>query len=82
MTHITICMGSSCFSRVNNQNIEVIKEFLVKHDMKSSIEIRGQLCQNQCCKGPMLIIDGKEFGEVETASLPRLLEQTLLKKEN
>ncbi len=82
MTHITICMGSSCFSRGNNQNIDLIKEFVARHQLKATVDMRGQLCQNECSKGPMLIIDGKEFGAVESASLPRLLEQTLLKKEN
>ena len=28
LNSITICMGSSCFSRGNNRNIEVIQEHL------------------------------------------------------
>ena len=28
VTNITICMGSSCFSRGNNRNIEVIQDYL------------------------------------------------------
>lgn len=82
MSQIIICMGSSCFSRGNNSNIDLIKDFVLKHKLKATVDMRGQLCQNQCSKGPMLIIDGKEFKAVETASLSSLLEQALLKKEN
>ena len=42
---ITICMGSSCFSRGNNRNIEVIQSFLSSRHLPGNAELAGHLCE-------------------------------------
>ncbi|MCL2647775.1 MAG: (2Fe-2S) ferredoxin domain-containing protein [Phycisphaerales bacterium] len=58
---VTICMGSSCFSRGNNRNIEIIQEYASNAELPVRIEPRGHLCEGLCKHGPNLIIDGQLY---------------------
>mgnify|MGYP002350872991 CR=1 FL=1 len=74
---ITICMGSSCFSRGNNRNIEVIQSFLSSRHLPGSAELAGHLCEGRCKSGPNVSINGKEFHEVDPIVIIRLLNHYL-----
>lgn len=76
-TNITICLGSSCFSRGNNKNLEIIKEYISTRGLDSDITFKGQLCTENCSKGPILIINGKTFNEVSKTKLIDILEKEL-----
>jgi len=58
---ITICMGSSCFSRGNKEILAIVKKFLAEHHLEDSIFFKGELCTNSCEKGPVLKIDDEMF---------------------
>lgn len=75
--HITICLGSSCFTRGNDINLEVIKEYLEKHGMKDQVDFRGHLCANSCNKGPVLNIDGIFYYEVQPGQVEQILNVAL-----
>lgn len=62
---ITICMGSSCFSRGNNRNIEVVQHYLKSHSLPESVQLTGHLCQGHCRSGPNVTINGKLYHEVD-----------------
>ncbi|HIW86686.1 MAG TPA: (2Fe-2S) ferredoxin domain-containing protein [Candidatus Onthomorpha intestinigallinarum] len=70
---IIICLGSSCFARGNNKNLEFIQEYLKVNNLKSKITFKGQLCSQQCSKGPVVIIDGEMFTEVNKTKLMEIL---------
>ncbi|MGE5354218.1 MAG: (2Fe-2S) ferredoxin domain-containing protein [Acidobacteriota bacterium] len=76
---IVICMGSSCFSRGNNKNLEVIKEFLRANNLNLKVEISGNLCEDKCNKGPNVRINGKLYSFVDPSSLVELLNYVLIK---
>lgn len=78
---ITICMGSSCFSRGNGRNIEVVQEFLKKHPLPASVEISGHLCEGQCKSGPNVSINGKMYHEVDPIVIIALLNHFLPKND-
>lgn len=61
---ITICLGSSCFSRGNKQMVEVIQEYLEDIGMKESTTFKGGHCLGNCADGPILIINGKTFHNI------------------
>jgi NADH:ubiquinone oxidoreductase subunit E len=75
---IRVCMGSSCFSRGNSRNVEIIKTFLSAHNMRDpngpGIEVVGTLCEGQCKEGPIVILDDKVYKHVTPTILPDLLE--------
>ena len=77
--NITICMGSSCFSRGNSRNIEVIQNYLEGHSLPSTVELTGHLCQDHCKSGPNVTINGKMYHEVDPIVIIGLLNHYVAK---
>lgn len=71
--HITICMGSSCFSRGNNRNIEAVQNFLKTHPLPPSVRLAGHLCQGHCQSGPNVTINDNLYHGVDPAVVTGLL---------
>jgi len=70
---IVICMGSSCFSRGNNRNIEIIERMLGKAVAQNVCKLEGHLCQSICTRGPNISINGQVYNEVDPVTLMALL---------
>jgi len=77
MTEIQICMGSSCFSRGNNHNLAVVREFLRERGLDTRVVLRGGLCHGRCSKGPHLVIDGHAYEQVDPNACLDLLQRHL-----
>ena len=56
-TEIKVCMGSACFAKGNQENLEFIKEFIKENNLDSKVQIIGALCENKCNIGPRVIIN-------------------------
>ncbi len=70
---ILICLGSSCYSRGNAENLEFVKRYLKTNGVNCKINFRGHLCNELCNKGPVINIDDKEYLEVTQSNLPTIL---------
>ena len=70
---ITVCMGSSCFSRGNSTNAEIIQRFLAEKKLTDKVAVKGCLCEGDCKNGPNIRIDGKLFTDVTPEGLEALL---------
>jgi NADH:ubiquinone oxidoreductase subunit E len=79
LASITICMGSSCFSRGNNRNIEVIQDYLASEKLPPGVELTGHLCQGHCRVGPNVTINGKMYHEVDPIVIIGLLNHYMMK---
>jgi NADH:ubiquinone oxidoreductase subunit E len=73
--HITICMGSSCFARGNNRNIEVLKDLAASRPRGVGCELTGCLCQGQCTLGPNLMIEGQTYHEIDPVGVMALVNR-------
>lgn len=73
MKTITVCMGSSCFSRGNASNAEIIQKFIQQHNLSTTVEVKGCLCEGECKTGPNIRIDDKLFSYVSPEGLNDLL---------
>jgi NADH:ubiquinone oxidoreductase subunit E len=75
--HIALCMGSSCFSRGNSLNVEIIERFLAHEGVDASLavdaDLSGTLCEGHCKEGPIVVIDGVVYKNVSPTTLPDLL---------
>ncbi len=71
---IMICLGSSCYSRGNADNLAAIKSFIGLHDLDADIDFRGHLCNETCNKGPVIQLDDAVHEEVTQSSLHNILE--------
>jgi NADH:ubiquinone oxidoreductase subunit E len=76
MPHIVICMGSSCFSRGNEENLAVLEDYLARHDLTAKVDLAGSRCEGACTEGPNLTIDGKRYQHVDRETLLDLLAET------
>lgn len=72
-TSIVICLGSSCFSRGNKDNLEIIKTYLKEHHLEDKVDFKGELCTENCNKGPIVKFNGKIFQKVNTRSIVEIL---------
>ncbi len=72
---INICLGSSCFSRGNNANLEALKVYLAEHGLAADVDFSGRLCENLCNKGPVVVIDGRVYEEVTPVRLQKILRE-------
>lgn len=66
---VIICMGSSCFSRGNNRNIEVIQSLAENPRPGVTLETRGHLCEGLCKDGPNLLIDGQLYQQADPVTV-------------
>jgi NADH:ubiquinone oxidoreductase subunit E len=77
MTTITVCMGSSCFSRGNCTNAEFVQRYVEEHNLSGSVTVKGCLCEGECKNGPNIKINNKLFSHVSPEGLEDLLSYEL-----
>ncbi|MBQ8476752.1 (2Fe-2S) ferredoxin domain-containing protein [bacterium] len=73
-TDIKVCMGSACFAKGNQENLQYIKQFIEDNNLDSEISITGALCENKCSDGPRIIINEKEYKNVTPEKLDEILK--------
>ncbi|MDO4557753.1 MAG: (2Fe-2S) ferredoxin domain-containing protein [Planctomycetia bacterium] len=72
---IVICMGSSCFTRGNEENLRVIESFIEENGFQDEIELSGKCCLGQCSDGPNIVIDDVCYHRMDRGSLTDLLNE-------
>ncbi len=75
--NITVCMGSSCFARGNQQNLAFLEEYIKEHGIEANIELEGMRCENKCASGPNIYVNGKEYNNVDIDKLKEIIEQNI-----
>ena len=73
--NITICLGSSCFSRGNKSILDIIKNYLKQHKLESTVFFSGELCTGLCEEGPILKVDDEVFKGVTTENVYEILNR-------
>lgn len=75
---ITICMGSSCFARGNERNLEACEKFLESRGLKDEVDVElgASLCTGNCANGPVVIVDGKTYMQVDPGVMMDILQKT------
>ena len=74
---IKICMGSSCFARGNDVNLEYIEEFMKANNIEAKLELFGARCENVCAKGPNIVINGTHYEQMTPEKLKPILEEMI-----
>jgi NADH:ubiquinone oxidoreductase subunit E len=70
---ITICLGSSCFSRGNGKALKAINTYLEDNNLKDKVFFHGELCTGNCAKGPILKIDDVLYEEIDPEGVIEIL---------
>lgn len=71
---ITVCMGSSCFARGNQENLDFLEEYIEKNNLNATIELSGSRCEGKCATGPNILIDNQFFEGITPEKLQELLK--------
>lgn len=79
---ITICLGSSCFSRGNKEVLQVIKSFVAEHKLDAKVFFHGDLCGGRCDEGPVLKIDDTLYSRVSVDNVYEILSEYFEINEN
>ena len=79
---ITVCIGSSCFARGNELNVEVIQKYLEEHHLKDEVdlELQGALCQGRCADGPIVVVDDQIYTKVDRGVMLDLMKNIFPEK--
>ena len=74
---ITICMGSSCFARGNEKNLEIIEKFLGERGLTDEVDVNlgCSLCRGKCSIGPNIQINGHEYNKVDPGMMYEILRE-------
>lgn len=73
--NISVCMGSSCFARGNNENLEFIEKYIKDNHLEAEIDITGTRCEGRCATGPNIVVNGIEYSEVDIDKLKTILAE-------
>ncbi len=76
-TQIQICLGSSCFSRGNQDLVDIIKKFIKKHHLENRVAFSGSHCSNMCEKGPNIRIAGRVIHNISKDNIELILNNNL-----
>ena len=71
---IKVCMGSACFAKGNQENLEFIKQYIEANNLEATVSITGALCENKCDMGPRIIVNDKEYVNVTLEVLKEILK--------
>lgn len=71
---VTICLGSSCFARGNNNNLRFIQSYFAEKKLNDMVAFSGHLCEEVCQKGPTIKIDGQAYYGVTPQILKPILD--------
>ena len=76
---ITICMGSSCFARGNEKNVALCEEFLAERGLRDDVDVElgASLCTGNCANGPVVVVDGKTYTNVDRGVMCDILEKVV-----
>ena len=74
---ITICMGSSCFARGNEKNLQVLEKFLQDRNLRDEVDVElgCSLCREKCSQGPNILVNGKEYHAVDPGMMYEILRE-------
>ena len=70
---ITICLGSSCYTRGNDETIKSIQLYLEETGNKDRVNFKGELCSCNCKSGPNLKINDKIHHNIDQNSAIAIL---------
>lgn len=74
LIEIVVCMGSSCYSRGNDQTLNVIRDYLIENKLDNQVSFKGELCSCNCKNGPNLRIGNSIYNNIDSISVISILE--------
>ena len=71
-------MGSSCFARGNEKNVDVCEKILAARGLRDEVDVvlGASLCTGNCAQGPVVIVNDRVYTQVDRGLMRDILEET------
>jgi len=70
---ISLCMGSSCFTRGNNRGITLLQKYIQSNGLGDRVFLKGHLCEEKCQCGPIMKVGDQDYQNVDTRAVIDIL---------
>ena len=70
---VIVCMGSACFARGNQKNLEFIENYVKEHNLDATVIIGGSRCEGKCADGPNIFVNDVEYNKVDEEIIKKIL---------
>jgi NADH:ubiquinone oxidoreductase subunit E len=70
---ISLCMGSSCFTRGNNRGITLLQKYIRSNGLEERVLLKGHLCEEKCQTGPIMKVGDRVYQNVDTRAVIDIL---------
>ena len=74
-------MGSSCFARGNDKNLNFLESYIKENPDTLSLDLYGIRCKNKCSHGPTITIENKTYTRVTLKTLKEILNTSTAEKQ-
>ncbi|MFO7789249.1 MAG: (2Fe-2S) ferredoxin domain-containing protein [Bacteroidota bacterium] len=74
---ITICLGSSCYSRGNKETVSEIQAYLEEKGLTDKLKFKGGHCFGNCSDGPVMIINDKTYYNITPDNAIEIIDNIL-----
>lgn len=71
---IKVCMGSSCYARGNEQNLNFLEKYIKENNLDTEIDLYGSNCIAQCTDGPNIKVDGILYNNIDENKLADIIK--------
>ena len=61
---VKVCVGSSCHIRGGTKTLRALEALVQRLDLSDQIDLRADLCLENCLEAPNVVVDGKIHGGV------------------
>lgn len=74
---VTICLGSSCFSRKNREVVAALQDYLKSNYLSNKVLLKGGHCFGKCKQGPVMCISGNIYTEIDPNKAIELMKKAI-----
>lgn len=78
-TKVSICLGSSCFARGSQKNLDFLQKYFAENNLEESVDFSGHLCEELCKKGPTIKIGDNVYYGVNQQNIQAILDDNFRK---
>lgn len=61
---VRVCVGSSCHVRGGTKTLRAFEVLIESEHLSGKIELRADLCLDNCLEAPNVVVDGTVYGGV------------------
>lgn len=70
---VSLCMGSSCFTRGNNRGITLLQKYIESNGLEDRVLLKGHLCEEKCQIGPIMKVGDTLYEGVDMRAVIDIL---------